>query len=230
MGTDVPALRTGSVTGTVTTWLLRAGAVVAGTAGTVLAVVGAVATPATILLSAALVSLVLLVLPAVTTPASTRHPQTVRRTRGLLLAAVAVGPLVAGAHEAGVPSQLLSAAVLGVGSAVVVRWLTSWEASAAPTPRDATPVPAVDVRQSPDALADLFGVLPLEALFTEWRALRTASEDAPGAERGRLVGALSLLLTELHRRDPQAARRWLSESPTEPPDRWFDDEPRGQAA
>ncbi|GAB3451251.1 hypothetical protein AB1207_03495 [Kineococcus endophyticus] len=211
-------------------WSLRAGAAVAGTVATVVAVVGAVGTPATVLLSAALVSLVLLVLPAVTTPESARRPQTRRRTRGLLLAAAAVGPLVAGAHAAGVPSRLLSAAVLGLGSAVVVRWLLSWEASAAPARRDVTPAPPVDVRQSPDALADLFGVLPLEALFAEWRALRTASEGAPGAERERLVGALSLLLTELHRRDPEAARRWLDESPTDPPDRWFDDEPRGQAA
>lgn len=231
MGTDVPALRTGSGSAVVTTLALRSAAVLVGTVGTVVAVVGAVRTPATVLLSAALVSLVLLVLPALTTPASALLPQTRRRTRGLLLAAAAVGPLVAGAHAAGLPSQLLTAAVLGLGSAVVVRWLLSWETSAAPTaPAAGQAAPPVDVRQSPDALADLFGVLPLDALFAEWRALRTASAHAPGAERERLVGALSLLLTELHRRDPEAARRWLAEKPTEPPDRWFDDEPRGQAA
>ncbi len=45
MGTDVPALRTGSGSAVVTTWALRSAAVLVGTVGTVVAVVGAVRPP-----------------------------------------------------------------------------------------------------------------------------------------------------------------------------------------
>lgn len=230
MGIAFPALRSGPAPGGVRP-VLQAAAVPALALGTVVAVVGAVRVPATVLLSAVLVSLLLLVLPAVTPPASAARPDTQRRTRRLLTAAAAAAPFVAGAHAAGVPPQLLSAAVLVAGSTVVGRWLVRWEEETDPVRRGPAPAHPVDAQQSPDGLADLLGVLPLEALFVEWEALRRAADDAPtGTDRDRLVEALRLLVTELHRRDPRAARRWLSQGPTEPPDRWFDDEPRGQAA
>ncbi|MEZ0165905.1 hypothetical protein AB2L27_14190 [Kineococcus sp. LSe6-4] len=232
MGSGSPLSRSGPVSGGALAPPLRIAAATGLGLGTVVAVLGAVSSPVTVLLSATLVSLLLLLLPAVTSPESAARPDTQRRTRRLLVAAGALPPFSAGAHVAGVPPQALSALVLVAGSTVLVRWLLRWEEEAAgPAPREGAPT-AARVQEPPgtDGLADLFGVLPLEALFAEWKALRATSTGTSGPERERLVAALGLLLTELHRRDPQAARRWLSTDPTDPPDRWFDDEPRGQSA
>jgi hypothetical protein len=69
---------------------------------------------------------------------------------------------------------------------------------------------ATGVAEDP-SLPELLRVLPLDALFTEWRATENELDAHQGGQRyAATVHIRGLLLEEMRHRDPAGVQRWLS--------------------
>lgn len=66
---------------------------------------------------------------------------------------------------------------------------------------------------------DLLRVMPLELVFSEWRALERGGSVLPGEPRGPdVVQVRALLLDEMQRRDPVGFGRWLHDGAVDDPE------------
>lgn len=69
--------------------------------------------------------------------------------------------------------------------------------------------------------ADLLSVMPLETVCSEWRALEGGVGLPPGERRApELAQVRTLLLDEMHRRDPVGFGRWLDDGALADPERY----------
>lgn len=86
-----------------------------------------------------------------------------------------------------------------------------------------------------DVLQEMLHVVPLEVLFSEWRAAQadpTAGSDDradPGAATQACARIRAMLLDEMERRDATGFKRWLEQGATDPPDGYIRDD-QGLAA
>ena len=80
-----------------------------------------------------------------------------------------------------------------------------------------------------DVLQEMVHVVPLEVLFTEWRACQGEPAAGDGDRRHARTAIRAMLLDEMERRDAEGFARWLGQGATEPPDGYIRDD-QGLAA
>lgn len=137
-------------------------------------------------------------------------------------------PVLAAAWMASVPAAAAGTAAVGLGplgvagATIAVALAVGWWGGACAEPPPRPSGPDADLACGDGALRDLLRSVPVDVLSDEWRDTAEPAvldgEDATARARFR-----SLVIDELHRRDPVGTTRWLAEAPGAPPDRYVRD-------
>lgn len=129
---------------------------------------------------------------------------------GAATVSAAAVPLFYGLHALQGPGGVIALVFVWLGSVVLIDWVSRLEID--PT----TSVPTVSTDQTvgaEDSLRELLRVMPLDAVFSEWRALHEPPSAGASVSRARAV-----VLGEMQRRDPAGFAGWRADGRTGPPE------------
>jgi len=129
---------------------------------------------------------------------------------GAATVSAAAVPFFYGLHALQGPGGVIALVLVWLGSVVFTDWVSRLDID--PT----TPVPTVSTDQTvgaEDSLRELLRVMPLDTVFSQWRALHE-----PASAGGSVSRARAVVLDEMQRRDPAGFAGWLADGATGPPE------------